>query len=153
MNPTRSGLTILETIIALGVLVLGTFALFDAQITAQRTHERTTNMALAYQEIQAQIETVQYLPFYTIRDTFKGSTFSVWGLKTAFTSGTNRRAMCGTVSKLANGDPYNTLLGTSNPNRFLATDQSLPMRFRVDWADSSGNCAVEVIYVLTYRGI
>jgi hypothetical protein len=150
---SRSGLTLLETIIALSVLVIGMFALFDAQVTAQRTHERTANMGRAYQEIQAQIETVQYLPFATVRDSFKGASFSVAGLTPPFTSATERRSMCGTITKVANPDPYDPTLGPGNPNRFAPKDEQLPLRFRVEWVDNAGMAEVEVVYVLAFRGL
>ncbi len=148
MNAHRTGLTLIETMVAFTVLVVGTFAVFDALVTAKRTHERATNMALAYQEIQAQIETVQYLPYLSMQTTFKGSSFSVPGL--GLQTG---RTMSGTVTKLANPNPYSTMLGSTNPNRFTTVDQTMPLRFRVDWLDSSGPCTVELIYVLSFRGI
>ncbi len=154
MNQSRTGLTMIEVIIAMGVVVLGTFALFDALTTARRTDERARNTALAYQEIQAHIETIQYLPFLTMLNSFKGTSFKVPGLRPPnLPGGAGTRPMCGTITKLTNTNVWDTTLGPTNPNKFVATDTKMPLRFRVEWQDSSGEAFVEVVYVLTYRGI
>ncbi len=143
----RSGLTLIETMIALSFLVLGVFTVFDALTTSRRSHERSTHMALAYQEIQAQIETLQFMPFITVRQSFKGIGFKVAGLRPP-----TGRPVCGTVTRLENPNPYDLTL-VPNPNTFPQTDNTLPLRLRVEWADPEGTAWVEVIYVLAYRGI
>lgn len=147
MNRARSGLTLVETVIALVIVVIGVITTFDALLTSKKTHERATNQALAYQEIQAQIETLQYMPFVTIRQSFKGIGFDVRGLRPPA-----GRTSCGTVTRLANPDPYSQTM-SPNPNVFGQTDNTLPLRIRVEWEDSSGPASVEVAYVLAYRGL
>ena len=142
----RAATTLIETMIAMSVLVVGLMGVFSAFVTSKNVNERAQNQALAYQEIQAQIETVQYLPFISVLQNFKGYSFAVFGLRHSIA---NRS--CGTVTRLANPDVYS--VAATNPNRFPNTASSLPMRFRVEWADSQGPGAVEVVYVLTFRGL
>ncbi len=151
MNPTRTGLTLIETVLAMTVLIVGTVAVFDSLLTANKANNRATNTALALQEIQAQIETMENMPFVDIWMNFKGIGFSVRGLS-APAALKARALQCGTVTALKNADIYNTST-TSNKNVFSPSDTKLPLRFRVEWNDLSGDAAVEVIYILAYRGI
>ncbi len=169
MSHSRTGLTIIETVIAMMVLVLGIFAVFDALVTSKKSNERATNNALALQEIQAQIETLQYLPFTSIKTSFRGIGFSVNGLKPPDYNrvGKNGRLNTlptlaydlpvGTVTRLANTNIYSVppaYAGSAvNPNAFLSDVDTLPLRFRVEWQDSMGPTWVELVYVLAYRGI
>jgi hypothetical protein len=55
------------------------------------------------------------------------------------------------VTKLSNADPNSTVIAP-NPNKFVATDNVLPLRFRVAWTDEQGPISVETVYVITSRG-
>jgi prepilin-type N-terminal cleavage/methylation domain-containing protein len=142
----HSGLTLIEVMIAMVIMVIGISTLFDSMVTSKRVNDRATNMALAYEEIQAQIESLQYMPFDSVRRDFKGIAFDVRGLNVPPGSVT-----CGTVTNLRNPNPESTVT-TPNPNKFNLTDQVLPLRFRVTWTDSHGQASVECVYVVTNRG-
>lgn len=148
MQVARQGMSLVEVLIALTVLALGFGAAFSAIFTARRVDSASHNSALAYQEIQAQIETYQYLPFISLQSNFKGSSFNVAGLTPL-----PGAPSVGTVTKAANPDPDNTTLSPTNPNAFLSSDSKLPLRFRCCWIENGTPVSVEVIYVLTYRGI
>ena len=92
---SRSGMTLIEVMIAMVILVVGLSALFDSMVTSKRVNDRATNQAKAYEEIQAQIEALQYMPFDTVRREFKGIAFNVKGLTPQTGAVT-----CGTVTKL-----------------------------------------------------
>ena len=142
----RSGLSLVEVMIAMVILAIGLSTLFDSMVTSKRVNDRATNQAKAYEEIQAQIESLQYMPFESVRRDFKGISFDVKGL-----SPLNGAVTCGTISKLSNPNPDDT--GTApNPNKFLLTDNVLPLRFRVAWLDEQGVASVETVYVVTNRG-
>lgn len=146
-NPLmRSGTTLVEVMIAMVVLVIGLTALFDSLVTSKRVNDRATNQAKAYEEIQAQIETLQYMPFDSVRRDFKGIAFDVQGLRPQ-----DDAVTCGTVTNLSNTNPNDTTT-TPNPNKFRLTDQVLPLRFRVAWVDDNGPASVETVYVVTNRG-
>jgi prepilin-type N-terminal cleavage/methylation domain-containing protein len=142
----RSGLTLVEVMIAMVILVVGLSVLFDSMVTSKRVNDRATSQAKAYEEIQAQIETLQYMPFDSVRRDFKGVAFDVKGLTPQTGAVT-----CGTVTKLSNADPNSTAIAP-NPNKFVTTDNVLPLRFRVAWTDEQGPIMVETIYVVTNRG-
>jgi prepilin-type N-terminal cleavage/methylation domain-containing protein len=142
----RSGMTLIEVMIAMVILVIGLSALFDSMVTSKRVNDRATNQAKAYEEIQAQIESFQYMPFDSVRRDFKGVAFDVKGL-----AAQTGAITCGTISKLSNANPNSTVTAP-NPNKFLATDNVLPLRFRVAWTDEQGPVAVETVYVVTNRG-
>jgi prepilin-type N-terminal cleavage/methylation domain-containing protein len=144
--PVTQGLTLIEVMIAMVILVIGISTLFDSMVTSKRVNDRATNQAKAYEEIQAQIETFQYMPFASARDYFKGISFDVPGLNPP--SGV---FSCGTVTKLDNPNPYDTTM-SPNPNRFPASAQVLPLRFRVTWEDEQGVATVETTYVMATRG-
>ncbi len=143
----RDGMTLVEVVMAMTIMVVGLFTVFDSLVTSQHVNDRATNQALAYQEIQAQIETVQYLPFVTVAQDFKGLSFAVKGLRVAVGS-----PSVGTVTNLANPNPEDTTLAP-NPNLFPANATKLPLRFRAHWVDAEGDAIVEVVYILVYRGI
>jgi type II secretory pathway pseudopilin PulG len=148
MTPSNpcSGLSLVEVTIAMVILTIGLSTLFDSMATSKRINDRATNQAKAYEEIQAQIESLQYMPFDSVRRDFKGIAFDVRGLNppaTAFT--------CGTVTKLSNPNPDDTAT-TPNPNKFNLSDQVLPLRFRVSWLDEHGPASVETVYIVTNRG-
>jgi prepilin-type N-terminal cleavage/methylation domain-containing protein len=142
----RSGLTLVEVMIAMVILVIGLSALFDSMVTSKRVNDRATNQAKAYEEIQAQIEALQYMPFDTVRREFKGIAFNVKGLAPQTGAVT-----CGTVTKLSNPNPNSTVIAP-NPNKFVLSDKALPLRFRVAWTDEQGPVSVETIYVVASRG-
>ncbi|MBA3936185.1 MAG: prepilin-type N-terminal cleavage/methylation domain-containing protein, partial [Planctomycetes bacterium] len=50
----RSGLSLIEVMIAMTILVVGLGTQFDSLVTSHRATDRGKNQALAYQEIQAQ---------------------------------------------------------------------------------------------------
>lgn len=142
----RSGLSLVEVMIAMVILAIGLSTLFDSMVTSNRVNDRATNQAKAYEEIQAQIESLQYMPFDSVRRDFKGIAFDVKGLaprKGAVT--------CGTITKLSNPNPDDAST-SPNPNKFLLTDNVLPLRFRVAWEDQQGVAWVETVYVVTNRG-
>jgi prepilin-type N-terminal cleavage/methylation domain-containing protein len=146
MPASRAGLTLVEVMIAVAVMVVGLSAVFDSLVTSHRVTDRGKNQALAYQEIQAQIEQLQMLSFKSLRQTFKGIAFQVSGLRPQ--TGTTT---LGTVTNLlASRTPYS---GQANPNVFLATDTKMPLLFKVTWEDAEGVSSVQVVYVLAYRGI
>jgi Tfp pilus assembly protein PilV len=157
MRPLRSGMTLIETVIAMSVLVVGTLSVFDSLLTARKVNDRATNTALAYQEIQAQIETMQNMPYVDVWQKFSGIGFQVAGLqaqKTTTAAGLvkfDNRLPVGTVTRLSNANFYDT--SATNPNAFDTSNTYLPLRFRVEWKDDLGDTAVEIIYVLVYRGI
>ena len=132
--------------IAFMILAIGLSTLFDSMITSKRVNDRATNQAKAYEEIQAQIETMQYMPFDSVRRDFKGIAFDVQGLRIP-----DGAVTCGTVTKFANPNPNDTATAP-NPNKFLLSDQVLPLRFRVAWVDENGPAWVETVYVVTHRG-
>ena len=142
----RSGMTLIEVMIAMVILVVGLSALFDSMVTSKRVNDRATNQAKAYEEIQAQIESLQYMPFDSVRRDFKGIAFDVKGLAPQTGAIT-----CGTITKLLNANPNSTVIAP-NPNKFLLTDNILPLRFRVAWTDDQGPASVETVYVVTNRG-
>lgn len=145
-NYSRAALSLVEVMIAMVILVIGLSTLFDSMVTSKRVNDRATNQAKAYEEIQAQIESLQYLPFDSVRKYFKGVSFSVKGLSPqsgAFT--------VGTITKLSNPNPDSTAVAP-NPNKFLFTDNVLPLRFRVAWVDEQGPASVETVFVVTNRG-
>lgn len=149
MNPhptSRSGLSLVELMIAMMILAIGISTLFDSLMTSKRVNDRATNQAKAYEEIQAQIESIQYMPFETIRRNFKGIAFDVEGLRVP-----EGAVTCGTVTNFANPDPNDTSL-IPNPNKFSPTAPTLPLRFRVAWVDENGPASVETIFVMTSRG-
>lgn len=139
-------MTLVEVMIAMVILVVGLSALFDSLVTSKRVNDRATNMALAYEEIQAQIESLQYMPFASMRRDFKGIAFDVRGLNIPTGSVT-----CGTVTNLRNPTPESTVM-SPNPNKFINTDLVLPLRFRVNWVDAQGPISVETVFVITNRG-
>jgi len=143
---TRSGFSLVEVMIAMVILVVGLSTLFDSLVTAKRVNDRATNQAKAYEEIQAQIESIQYMPYRDIHNQFKGIAFDVKGLTPPTGAVT-----CGTVTKLSNPNPDDTSVAP-NPNRFLASEHSLPLRFRVAWMDEQGPMSLEVVYVVADRG-
>jgi prepilin-type N-terminal cleavage/methylation domain-containing protein len=142
----RSGLSLVEVMISMVILAIGLSTLFDSMITSKRVNDRATNQAKAYEEIQAQIETLQYMPFASIQRDFKGIAFDVEGLRVP-----EGAVTCGTVTKFSNPNPDDTSLAP-NPNKFELTDQVLPLRFRVAWVDENGPAWVETVYVVTNRG-
>lgn len=148
MANTRSGMSLLEVMVALAVLAIGFGAAFSAMFMARKVDESARNSALAYQEIQAQIETFQYLPFISLQTAFKGASFDVRGLTPL-----SGAPAVGSVTKAANPDPDNTTLSPTNPNAFSSSDAKLPLRFRCSWLENGNPVSVEVYYVLTYRGI
>lgn len=143
-NIVRAGVSLVEVIIALTVLMVGVFSLFDAMVTSQRITDRTTNQAKAYEAIQAQMEAIQYIPYQALKENFKGISFNVPGLRLS-TGATS----CGSVTKLTNATPE---VADPSLNNFAASDQSLPLRFRVRWVDQEGESTVEVVYVVANRG-
>jgi prepilin-type N-terminal cleavage/methylation domain-containing protein len=147
VSPARAGVTLIETVVALMILSIGLSAVFSAMLAAKRTNDQATNRALAFQEIQAQIETYQFIPYRSIILNFKGTAFQVKGL-----TAPAGRTSVGTVSRLSNPDPYDTAL-SPNPNAFNSSETELPLRFRCEWDEGSGPLSVEVVYVVTYRGI
>lgn len=148
MGVVRSGMSLVEVIIALAVLAVGFGVAFSAMFTAKRVDNAARSQAYAFQEIQAQIETYQYLPFISLQTNFKGASFTVRGLTPLAGA-----PSVGTVTRAANPDPDNTVLSPTNPNAFTSADSKLPLRFRCAWVEAGTPVAVEVIYVLTYRGI
>lgn len=149
MNPhptSRSGMSLVEVMISMMILAIGLSTLFDSLITSKRVNDRATNQAKAYEEIQAQIESLQYLPFDNLRREFKGISFDVQGLRIP-----EGAVTCGTVTKLSNPNPNDTST-TPNPNTFNIADHSLPMRFRVSWVDENGPASVETVYIFAHRG-
>jgi prepilin-type N-terminal cleavage/methylation domain-containing protein len=149
MNPhptSRSGLSLVEVMISMMILAIGLSTLFDSMITSKRVNDRATNQAKAYEEIQAQIETLQYMPFDSVRRDFKGIAFDVQGLRVP-----EGAVTCGTVTKFSNPNPNDTST-TPNPNKFLLSDQVLPLRFRVAWVDDNGPAWVETVYIVANRG-
>lgn len=145
-HASRSGTSLVEVMIAMMILAIGLSTLFDSMITSKRVNDRATNQAKAYEEIQAQIESMQYLPFSSVRSDFKGIAFDVQGLRVP-----EGAVTCGTVTRLSNPNPDDTSL-TPNPNRFDVTDNILPLRFRVAWVDENGPASVETVYIITNRG-
>ncbi len=143
---SRHGATLIEIMIAMVILVVGMGTLFDSMVTSQRVNERATNQAKAYEEIQAQIESLQYMPFDSVRRDFKGIAFDVNGLTPI-----KGNATCGTVTRLANPNPDDKSM-SPNPNKFTTTDLVLPLRFRVSWEDHEGPSSVETIFVIANRG-
>ena len=141
---TRAGMTVVEVIIAFAVLVVGVSSLMDAMVTSKRITDRATNQAKAYEQIQAQLEAIQYIPYQAMKDNFKGIAFDVPGLRPA-----TGAFSCGTITKLSNATPDAT---TPSLNNFAASDQSLPLRFRVRWVDQEGESTVETVYVVANRG-
>lgn len=143
-SSTRSGMTLVEIIIALAILVVALSTLFDSMVTSKRITDRVTNQAKAYEQIQAQLEAIQYIPYQALKDNFKGIAFDVPGLRPGAGAVT-----CGTITKLSNTTPDDT---TPSLNNFVASDQSMPLRFRVRWVDQEGESTVETIYVVANRG-
>ena len=142
---SRAGMTIIETMIAMAILGIGLTASFGSMINARKVNEHATNAALAYQEIQAQIETYQYLPFITLQRDFKGTGFAVKGLSPAA-----GRPCGGTITRVDNIDPYAT---TPASNAFSSSDTKLPLRFRCEWDEGGSPMSIEIVYVVVYRGI
>ncbi len=142
----RSGLSLVEVMISMVILAIGLSTLFDSMITSKRVNDRATNQAKAYEEIQAQIETLQYMPFASVQRDFKGIAFDVLGLRIP-----EGAVTCGTVTKFSNPNPDDTSIAP-NPNKFNLTDTVLPLRFRVAWVDENGPAWVETVYVVTNRG-
>ena len=143
---SRSGLSLVEVMISMMILAIALSVLFDSMITSKRVNDRATNQAKAYEEIQAQIETLQYMPFEDVKRKFKGIAFDVQGLRIPAGAVT-----CGTVTKFSNPNPNDTTLAP-NPNKFLMSEKVLPLRFRVAWVDENGPAWVETVYVITHRG-
>jgi prepilin-type N-terminal cleavage/methylation domain-containing protein len=143
---TDAGLTLVEIMIAMVILVVGLSTLFDGMVTSKRVNDRATNQAKAYEEIQAQIESLQYMPFDSVRRDFKGIAFNVVGL-----SPQAGKFSVGTVTNLNNPDPDSTAT-SPNPNKFTLSATTLPLRFRVAWQDEQGPASVETVYVVTNRG-
>jgi type II secretory pathway pseudopilin PulG len=137
-------MTIVEVVLAMAILVMGLAAVFSSMLAARNVQVQTQNQALAYSEIQAQIETYQYLPFVGLQNNFKGAQFDVQGLKKV-----SGNPAVGTVTKAANNNVYDTTLVRNTFNG----DTKLPLRFRCEWDEGGRSVTVEVIYVLTYRGI
>ncbi len=149
MNPhptSRSALSLVEVMISFMILAIGLSVLFDSMITSKRVNDRATNQAKAYEEIQAQIETMQYMPFESVRNDFKGIAFDVQGLRIP-----DGAVTCGTVTKFSNPNPNDTTV-SPNPNKFVLLDKALPLRFRVAWVDENGPAWVETVYVIANRG-
>jgi prepilin-type N-terminal cleavage/methylation domain-containing protein len=145
-NHIRGGMTIIEVMIALAILIAGMTAVFSCMLTARNVQAQTQNQALAYSEIQAQIETYQYLPFVGLQSYFKGAQFDVQGLKKV-----SGRTSVGTVTRASNDDPTNA--ATALTRNTFNGDTTLPLRFRCEWDEGGRSMSVEVIYVLSYRGI
>jgi Tfp pilus assembly protein PilV len=143
---TRTGLTLIEIMIAMVILIVGLSTLFDGMVTSKRVNDRATNQAKAYEEIQAQIESLQYMPFESVRRDFKGIAFNVVGLSPQ--TGT---FSVGTVTNLSNTNPNSTAM-SPNPNKFPLSANTLPLRFRVAWQDEQGPASVETVFVITNRG-
>ncbi len=143
-----SGLTLIEVMIALVVLSLGLTATFGGMNVARQTKVAAENYALALQEIQAQIETYQYLPFQSLQSDFKGASFSVKGLvaPTGYSS-------VGTITSIYNTTPYSTNVGAANTNTFGTSNSALPLRFKCVWDENGTVRSVEMVYVLVYRGL
>jgi type II secretory pathway pseudopilin PulG len=137
-------MTVVEVIIAFAVLVVGISSLMDAMVTSKRITDRATNQAKAYEQIQAQLEAIQYVPFQALKDNFKGIAFDVPGLRPG-----PGAVSCGTITKLSNPTPD---AATPSLNNFAVSDLSLPLRFRVRWVDQEGESTVETVYVVANRG-
>jgi prepilin-type N-terminal cleavage/methylation domain-containing protein len=148
LPPTRHGMTLIEVMIALAILVSAITVVFSGLLTERNVQTQMSNQALAYSEIQAQIETYQYLPFVGLQQNFKGAQFDVQGLKAI-----NGKTSVGTVSKVSNPNWYDPTVSPTNPNSFSSSDTVLPLRFRCEWDDSGSPMSCEVIYILAYRGI
>jgi len=154
-------MSLMEVMVAVAILTTGLAAVFGSLLTARNFNRHSQNFALAYQEIQAQIETYQYLPFVGLQNDFKGAAFDVYGLRAP-----TGRSSVGTVtlttnaninpSTLTGSDPYVTgypyAAGSGNPNN-PGGRSMIPLRFRCEWDEDGVTTAAEVIYVLSYRGI
>jgi prepilin-type N-terminal cleavage/methylation domain-containing protein len=143
-SPARAGMSLIEVMIAMAILVAGMTATFSSMLTARNVQTLTQHQSLAYSEIQAQIETYQYLPFVGLQSSFKGAQFDVQGLRKA-----DGRSSIGTVTRADNDSPYDTTLSRNTFNG----EAKLPLRFRCEWDEGGRSVSVEVIFVLTYRGI
>jgi type II secretory pathway pseudopilin PulG len=143
----RAAFTLLETMIAVGVLMIGLTAAFSGLLNARQVNQMVRDQSLAYQEIQAQIETYQYMPFKALQQSnaFKGARFDVKGLRAP-----NGRSSVGTVTKASNPNPYDTSAGA---NSFSSSASKLPIRFRCEWDEGGVPMFAEIVFVYTYRGI
>ena len=65
---SRSGMTLVEIIIAMAILLVALTTLFDSMVTSKRISDRVTNQAKAYEQIQAQLEAIQYIPYQALKD-------------------------------------------------------------------------------------
>jgi type II secretory pathway pseudopilin PulG len=155
---TQLGMTLIELMISVGIIILGLTAAFEAMFSAQRHSQRTQHESLAHEAIRAQIEFYQYLPFITLRNNFKGATFDVAGILDAASYADmptgkswpgDRPVPIGTVTRTSNPHVNDTSLVV---NRFDNTASTLPLTFTVRWRDHSGDCQVRVDYVFTHRG-
>jgi Tfp pilus assembly protein PilV len=144
LSKASAGTTLIETLIAMSVLIIGLTSVFDCMITANRVNQRATNQARAYEEIQAQIETFQIVAFTDMRRSFKGYHFTVVGLipPTGFVK-------TGSVTRADR--LFTTANASVTTNEFGITETKMPIRFRVDWIDDQGPAFVEVAYVFTDR--
>jgi type II secretory pathway pseudopilin PulG len=140
----RGGMSLVEVMLATAILAASLAVVFSSMLSARNVQSQTQNQALAYAEIQAQIETYQYLPFSGLQSSFKGAQFDVQGLRKC-----SGNPSVGTVTKASNSNVWDTTL---TPNNFNG-DTKLPLRFRCEWDEDNHKMSVEIIYVLTYRGI
>lgn len=154
----HAGMTLIEVMISLSIIVIGLTAAFDAMFSAQRLNDRTDNESKAHEAIRAQIEFYQYMPYGTLRATFKGATFDVAGLsppsQALVPSGTTWPASTpipvGTVTRMRNPFVNDTSLTV---NTFGNIANVLPLRFTVRWRDLGGDASVQVDYVFSHRGV
>lgn len=130
---TRTGMTILEVMVASAALVTGIFSVFGAMGTSSQVRHRAKAQGLAVEAIQGQIERLQAMSFTNVGASVpSGATmaFDVPGLNPP-----KGQVDAGSIQREAD-----------------STSSRLHLRFTVDWVDANGPASVVIRYHHVNRG-
>jgi prepilin-type N-terminal cleavage/methylation domain-containing protein len=137
MNAIRhahQGLSLVEVMVAMAILVVGLMSLMGAMTTANEVKNRQRSQGLALEAVQAEIEKIQAMTYTQVASTIplepSGLAFPVAGLR------------------LRTGDP----VAGGITRRADSTSNLLHLTFTVNWVDVQGPCSLSIDYFHTNRG-
>lgn len=133
-RPSTLGMSILEVMVALTILIVGVMSMMSAMATSNEVKNRARSHGLALEAIQGEIEKLQALSFNEVADKVpaapSGMAITVDGLR--LPSGATS---AGSISREAD-----------------STSALLHLRFTVNWVDVQGPGSLQIDYYHTNRG-
>ena len=135
MSHHRSGLSLVEVMIVLGLLSVGLGSAFNAMGSANTTRQRTEARNQALAAIQSQVEIFQAMDLQAIDSQFGSSDsipFPVTGLTPIIDPTTNAQmSQAGLVTRVS---------------RVAGASTRTALRFWVGWRDSAGDDHIELYF-------